>query len=252
MNSFKHSGAFGDLIYGLPLVKHLGGGDFYLHLNQIDWVGQHYYGSKPNPFHQGRLTRADFTYMKDFMLAQDYISKFDVMDPKTTMISHNLDRFRPPFVNHPGNYIDIYLNVFGITDPAEQTQIRTTPWLTVPTPNKVASLVVNRTDRWAANPIPKEWAEAISTAPSAVFVGLPNEHEKFEKDTGVSIDYHPTETLLEAASVIAGADVYMGNQSSGLAVAIGLGVPFCCELRRDLPRERNECYFPNQPNGQYF
>ncbi len=64
--------------------------------------------------------------------------------------------------------------------------------------------------------------------------------------------YHPTKTLLEVASVIAGADVYMGNQSSGLAVAIGLGVPFCCELRRDLPRERNECYFPNQPNGQYF
>lgn len=252
MNSFKHSGAFGDLIYGLPLVKHLGGGSFYLHLNQIDWVGQHYYGSKPNPFHQGRLTRSDFQYMKEFMLAQDYISKFDVMDPKTTMISHNLDRFRPPFVGHPGNYVDIYLNVFGINDPTEQTKIRTTPWLTVPTPNRVASLVVNRTDRWAANPIPAEWAQAISTAESAVFVGLPNEHEKFEKDTGVSIDYHPTETLLEVASVIAGADMYMGNQSSGLAVAIGLGVPFTCELRRDLPRERNECYFPNQPNGQYF
>lgn len=252
MNSFKHSGAFGDLIYSLPVVKHFGGGDFYLHLNQIDWVGQHYYGSPPNPFHQGRLTQADFEYMKEFMLAQTYITKFEVLNPKTSMISHNLDRFRAPFVRHPGNYVDIYSDVFGIKDPVEKTKIRTTPWLTVPTPNKLASLVVNRSERWIADPIPKEWKEAVESAPSAVFIGLPQEHAKFVKDTGINIDYHPTETLLEVASVIAAADMYMGNQSSGLAVAIGLGVPFMCELRRDLPRERNECYFPNQPDGQYF
>ena len=79
MNRFKHSGTFGDLIYGLPLVKHFGGGEFYLHLNQIDWIGQHFYGSKPNPFHQGRLTQNDFDFMKDFMESQSYIEKFSVL-----------------------------------------------------------------------------------------------------------------------------------------------------------------------------
>lgn len=251
MNTYKHSGAIGDLIYSLPIVKHFGGGDFYLHLNQINWIGEHYYGSPPAPFHQGRLTHSDFEYMNEFMLAQDYINKFEVLDPKASMISHNLDRFRAPFVGHPGNYVDIYSSVFGLT-AQEADYIRTTPWLTVPSPNKVASLVVNRTERWIANSIPKEWAEAVASAPSAVFVGLPNEHAKFIKDTGINIDYYPTNTLLEVASVIAGSNMYIGNQSSGLSVAIGLGVPFCCELRRDLPRERNECYFPNQPNGQYF
>lgn len=252
MNTFKHSGSFGDLIYSLPLVKHFGGGEFYLHLNQIDWIGQHYYGSPPTPFHQGRLTESDFVYMKDFMMAQSYISKFDIMDIKNTAITHNLDKFRTPFVGHPGNYVDIYSNVFGITDNIEKTQIRTTPWLTVPSKNKVANLVVNRTERWIANPIPTQWANIIESYPTSVFVGLPHEYEKFVKDTGCKIDYYPTQTLLEVASVIAGADMYMGNQSSGLAVAIGLGVPFTCELRRELPLDRNECYFPNQPNGQYF
>ena len=252
MKSFKHSGAFGDLIYSLPIVKHLGGGDFFLHLNQINWIGQHYYGSQPNPFHQGRLTQDDFEYMKEFMLAQDYINKFEVLDPKTSMISHNLDRFRALFVGHPGNYVDIYSNVFGIDDPIEQTKIRTTPWLTVPSPNKVASLVVNRTERWIANPIPNNWKQLIKETPSSVFIGLPHEHTKFEKDLGIKIDYFPTKTLLEVASVIAGSEKFIGNQSSGLAVAIGLGVQFYCELRKDLPKERNECYFPNQPNGQYF
>ena len=37
MKTFKHSGTGGDLLYSLPLVKYLGGGEFYLHLNQIDW-----------------------------------------------------------------------------------------------------------------------------------------------------------------------------------------------------------------------
>lgn len=252
MNSFKHSGAFGDLIYSLPIVKHLGGGDFFLHLNQINWIGQYYYNSPPNLFHKDRLTLEDFVYMEDFMLAQDYITTFNVLDPKTSMINFDLDRFRKPFVNHPGNYVDIYSDVFKITDPTEKTTIRTTPWITVPTKNKVASLVVNRTERWIATQIPKEWKQTIEESSSSVFIGLPHEHEKFEKDLGIKIDYYPTKTLLEVASVIAGSDLFIGNQSSGLAVAIGLGVPFNCELRRDLPKERNECYFHNQPNGHYF
>jgi hypothetical protein len=54
------------------------------------------------------------------------------------------------------------------------------------------------------------------------------------------------------ASLIAGAESFIGNQSAALSVAIGLGVQFWCEGRKDLPIERNECYFPKQPNGFYF
>jgi len=96
-NNFKHSGAFGDLIYSLPMVKHFGGGGFYLHLGQLNWIGQHYYGSAPQEFHQGRLTLQDFDFMKSFMEAQDYISHFEILDASRTEITHNLDRFRPPF-----------------------------------------------------------------------------------------------------------------------------------------------------------
>ena len=112
-NTFKHSGTLGDLIYSLPLVKHFGGGKFYLHLNQVDWIGQHYYGAKPNPFHQGRMNAQDYEFMKSFMRAQDYIEDFLPLDPKATEITHNLDKFRPLFVGHPGNYVDIYAHAFG-------------------------------------------------------------------------------------------------------------------------------------------
>jgi len=252
MNKFKHSGAFGDLIYSLPIMKHFGGGEFYLHLNQIDWIGMHYYGSPPNPFHKGRLTPSDFKYMKSFMEAQAYVTKFDALTPQTE-ITHNLDRFRVPFVGHPGNYVDIYSDVFNIQD---KDTVRNTPWLTVPNPQTIEgrTIVINRTERWIPTQLSTVWEDWRSQGmdQEAVFVGLPNEYEKFKKDIGWDIPYHETKTMLDLAEVIAGCDQFVGNQSQALALAIGLGVPVCCEARQDLPIERNECYFPDLERIQYF
>jgi hypothetical protein len=59
--------------------------------------------------------------------------------------------------------------------------------------------------------------------------------------------------MLELAEVIAGAPQFIGNQSSALAMAIGLGVPqILCEARIDMPLERNECYFPQMTNVEYI
>jgi hypothetical protein len=59
--------------------------------------------------------------------------------------------------------------------------------------------------------------------------------------------------MLELAQYIAGADLYIGNQSQGLALAIGLGVEqVCCEARVDMPLARNECYFPDIARVAYF
>ena len=253
MKKFKHSGTLGDLVYSLPIVKAFGGGEFYLHLNQIDWIGQHYYGSKPTAFHQGRMNQQDFEFMQDFMLAQDYIEKFEPLDPKTTEITHNLDRFRPAFVGHPGNYVDIYAKTFGLS-PNLWEGLRKTPWLTVPektTPSGV-SYVINRTARWLPrtnSPLWDQWREQ-GVPLSSVFVGLPEEHAAFEANTGWRVEYLPTKNMLELAQVIAGAEQFIGNQSVALSMAIGLGVPWACEARDDMPLERNECYFPEQ--GDYF
>ena len=59
--------------------------------------------------------------------------------------------------------------------------------------------------------------------------------------------------MLDLANVIAGADTFIGNQSSALALAIGLGVAnIHCEARTDMPLTRNECYFPRMTNVAYF
>lgn len=255
MNKFKHSGAFGDLIYSLPIVKYLNGGEFYLHLNQIDWIGQYYYGSKPNPFHQGRLTEKDFEFMREFMLSQPYITKFEILDT-TTEISHNLDRFRLPFVGHPGNYVDIYSVVFGIKDPVIRTELRNSNWLSVPNVKKYngRSIAINRTLRWTPPTLGQQWYDwrHQGVEQNAFFLGLEKEYEEFKKVTGWNIPYQPVENMLELAQYIAGAEKFIGNQSVALSLAIGLGTKFSCELRKDLPLERNECYFKDHPSGYYF
>lgn len=255
MKKFKHSGTLGDLVYSLALVKHFGGGEFYLHLNQVDWIGQHYYGSKPTPFHQGRMTQQDYEFMEPFMQVQGYINKFDTLD-STTEITHNLDRFRPAFVHHPGNYVDCYANEFGVTDSQVLESLRNTAWLTVPTPKIIEGkpYVINRTARWLPTDTRDTWDQWRTEGVEAqsVFVGLPEEYTAFKQFSGWDIEYVPTNNMLELAEVIAGAAQFVGNQSVALSMAIGLGVEWVCEARKDLPMLRNECYFPNHPRGDYF
>lgn len=259
MNTYKHSGALGDLIYGMVVPKYTGGGHFYLHLNQLDWIGQHYYGNQPGGFHQGRMTQKDFEYMKPFMEAQEYITGFDILDPNRTEISHNLDRFRPPFVMHPANYIDLYSEIFKLYDNAELANtIKTEPWLTVPNPRTIEGrpIVINRTSRWVPTDLSghwNHWKNNKGWEAHSVFVGLELEYANFCQITGWNIPWQPTANMLELAEYIAGSSCFIGNQSQCLALAIGLGVAdIRCEARRDLPLERNECYFAQRRHIEYF
>jgi hypothetical protein len=193
--------------------------------------------------------------MASFMQAQSYINNFDIMSPEVE-ISHNLDRFRPLFVNHPGNYVDVYSSAFNHMDKDVQTELRTRPWLTVPSPRVIdgRTIIINRTQRWLPPTLSPQWAtwKSQGIEERALFVGLPDEYIWFKQQTGLNIPYYETATMLDLAEVIAGGEMFIGNQSQALALAIGLGQNFCCELRQDLPVERNECYFPDQPGGNYF
>ena len=189
------------------------------------------------------------------MLAQDYINRFEPSNPKQE-IKYNLDRFRPLFVGHPGNYIDTYSSAFNIMDPEVRAQIRLTPWLTVPAPAIIdgRTIVINRTLRWLPlSPSPQwlKWKDE-GIEDRAVFVGLADEYEAFTQNIGLDIPYQPTTTMLELAMIISGAEAFIGNQSQCLALAIGLGRPYACEARADLPLDRNECYFGDNPRGNYF
>ena len=256
MKTFKHSGTLGDILYSLPVVKYLGGGEFYLHLNQVAWIAQYYYNSKPSEYHTDKMNSKDIDFMHDFMTCQTYIKKFAALDPNQE-ITHNLDRFRPTFVHHPTNYIRIYCESFNITDIDTQNQIINQPWFTVPNPRPIPGhgIIINRTSRgWTSsehNPQWDLWREQ-KWDQRAIFVGLPEEYQEFCTWSHWRLNYIETKNLLEVAEIIAGAELFIGNQSMALSLAQGLHIPYIYERRKDLDLARNESYFPTHTQGSNF
>jgi hypothetical protein len=201
------------------------------------------------------MTQKDYEFMKPFMEAQEYITSFETLD-NTSEVTHNLDRFRPAFVGHPGNYVDCYADEFGVRDPEVKEGLRNTPWLRVANPRPIPGkpYVINRTARWLPTDTRDTWDQwrFEGVEKQSVFVGLPEEYAAFKQFSGWDIEYVATNNMLELAEVIAGCSQFVGNQSVALSMAIGLGVDWVCEARKDLPLERNECYFPDHPRGEYF
>lgn len=89
-------------------------------------------------------------------------------------------------------------------------------------------IVVARSARYRSNRV--NWKGLYEQFKGrACFVGVPWEHENFEAEVG-KIEYIQTPTLLEVARVIAGADIFIGNQSCPRAVAEALKVPVIVEV----------------------
>lgn len=256
MKKFKHSGTFGDMIQSLALMKHFGGGEFYLHLDQISFLVKFYYGREAEPIYKGKMNIEDFEFIKEFLESQSYISKVDILDPLSTEITHNLDKFRSLFVHHPANYITTYCMAFGIHDKDMQNMISQGPWLTCPNSyiNEEKPFIVNRTSRYVQDTCHPQWKlwKEQGLDEQSLFVGLEEEYENFKNLTQWNIEYKPTKTMLELAQVIAGSKMFIGNQSVALSIAQGLGVNYTFEARTDLPIERNENFYNNHSNGNYF
>lgn len=98
------------------------------------------------------------------------------------------------------------------------------------TPDKKADgrVVINRSPRYQNPDFP--WAEVVKMYGSAImFVGLPEEHYMFEQLYG-KVEYQPTKDLLETARLIAGSQLFIGNQSVAFNIAEGLKVQRILEM----------------------
>lgn len=253
MKSFKHSGTFGDLIYSLSVVKKMGGGDIDIAIGNIErCVAQYGYRSdEVDPAHRGRFTDKDFDLLLPLLLRQDYINGVTKWYPGDTDADVDLDRFRGVlFRGFEGNYVQAYHLTFGLPFTPE---VLDEIWLEADA-RTIAPVVINRTFRYRCPNGTGSWQgllEQANITQNGVFVGTPDEHEDFEKSTGFRVDYYPVQDFKELADVIAGADLFMGNQSAAYSIAMGLGKSSVLETIKIKPLQNNECYFPRD-NCQYF
>lgn len=95
------------------------------------------------------------------------------------------------------------------------------PWLTIEGyPDLERRVVVSLTERWRNPHFP--WKQITEIYGDAIlFIGEPHEYALFCSAYG-HVDYRRTKDLLEAAKVIAGSWMFIGNQSCCFAIAEGL------------------------------
>jgi hypothetical protein len=224
--SYLHSGAAGDLIYALPAMR--------AHCLQqhsepkFDLI----LGTKAQVHHPFRGTAA--SNITPLLLAQPYINEVRVQLDYTTW-DYNLDGFRKAACNgrfhQATKTITAYVCDILKVDPACSNE----PWITVNDPIKLDSkpVVINRTARYNNPYFP--WRRVMQFyGPRAVFVGTEQEHMKFVFQFG-AVDRRVTLNALELARVVAGSELFVGNQSLAYAIAEGLKIKTIQETCRYLP-----------------
>jgi hypothetical protein len=232
-NIFVHSGDAGDVVYSLAAVKTLGGGMMFITPHN----------KYPYPLNS-RWARmggeADWVdNLAPLVEAQPYILKCRYTHGHPASTTHDLNRFRIPWRNRSArdndSILKLHMDAFSLPMPKK-------PWLTVPDPIVVPNrpIVVNRTQRYLNHEF--NWTRFIEKFhKQMVFVGTEQEHGLL---SGMAPQhdflYYETKDALELARVIAGAKIFVGNQSLPLAIAHALQKTVLVEEWKANPNTRLE------------
>jgi hypothetical protein len=248
LTTFRHSGKLGDIVYSLPTVRALGGGVFC-----VDHVAE-YLRKSPLGLEAARL-------MIELLETQDYIQHAQLYAGGP--VDYDLDRFRNKAIPiHVFNSIradtdEIAGTLFGgfvkefrrrliprIEIDLAQFHWESTglpghvdlsiPWITGIQKKVLADVVVSKTSRYFGT---FNWSALKEYAPRAVFLGLETEWHDF-RSAYFDIDFYKVSSLVDFARVVAGARLYVGNQSFGLALADAMLIPRVAELWDPSPNRR--------------
>jgi len=228
---YHSSGDAGDVIYGLPVIKAIGDGVLFLSPHN----------RFPHPL-DSRWTRTggDAEWVNNLKLlleAQPYIWRVQYTHKTPFSVDHDLNSFRLPWKQRTA--LD-YESILALNCRAFNVPIPKEPWLTAPDPIVVEDrpIVVNRTQRYQNHDF--NWTSFIEKYHTQMlFVGTAQEYELLcGMAPGYKFEYRPTKDALELARVIAGAKLFVGNQSLPLAIAHGLGKTVCVEEWKANPNTR--------------
>lgn len=211
---FHHSGDMGDVIYSMATVKALGGGVLFVSPDNR------------HPYPRPTRLRPSQEWADNFLPLiqhQPYIWAAHYTEEMPPNVDVDLNKHRL-WYQQPGKQkwetlFRLHLSAFSVDYPENRA------WLTVHNPCTSAArpIVVNRTHRYRNELFP--WVKLIQQyGDKMVFVGTEDEAMNFN---GLAAPLHNiprvnTRNLMEAARIIAGGKVFIGNQSACMAVALGL------------------------------
>lgn len=204
---YSHSGDLGDIIYGLSLAKHTGCDKFIV----FDYNG----GPQ-----RSRINKTIYASIEPLLLSQKYINKplYCHREYITPMVGfrHWLKWFSIPeshFFAYQHSREKALEFVCGNT------------WLDNIPIQKIKKVIVNKSPRY--------WHHGLNISDflknfddsDIGFIGSESEYNEFSQQYNVKYSYIRTPTLLHAASVIAGSELFVGNGSCCAAIAQSMRHP---------------------------
>ena len=225
MSTFLHSGDCGDIIYTLPAMIALGGGKLYL---------------APHPHTRVPMTEEHAASLLPLLGEQPCLESVAMHAKEPIDYDFNLSRKEwIRFYAWGKNLSDQFAQTFNVTVPPER-------WLRVRSPVRFEQphVVFSRSGRYQ-NPLFPWKSIRDYYAENAIFVGLESEWKAFEREVGY-VPWVQTPDLNEVARLIAGASLFVGNQSCPYAIAEGLKVN---TIQETWTHDAN-CMFP-RPNAQF-
>lgn len=220
MKSYGSIGDFGDIIFSLPCVK-------------LNGKGVYYGVDKPDC----RPITPRLHLLRRLLYSQDYI--VSLKPHRGEKIDYDFCSFRDNGMPYGVTLAELHAKYVGL-DPDLSS-----PWLKVePSPESKGKIVVARSARYRNKRFP--WKSIVEQySRNIVFVGLPEEYQNFADNFG-PVDYLPTKDLYEVATLIAGSELFIGNQSSPNAICEGLKHPSVLEVSLEAP----DCIYPRD-NAKY-
>lgn len=215
---FHHSGDYGDIIYALPAIKAMGGGELILH-------------HCPEIRTREPMSEKRANGIIPLLKVQSYITNAR-FDPDLRELTA-FNGFRAFLTGQSTNLADAHLDVYGLSH-----RFRNFKWLTPPpfydgvvqtfVPMLTGMAIFNRSERYhnPAFPWKAIWEQYHS---NAVFLGTDREHELFCSEFG-HVKQMPCRDLGVAATLISMSSLFVGNQSCLAAIAEGLKKKMIVEI----------------------
>jgi hypothetical protein len=212
---FHHSGDWGDIIYGLPAIKALGGGVLFISPQ-----------CHPKMPPRQTPTNGSVAALQPLFHQQPWIWQCRHTRRVPDSTDYDLNRFRDGYKNNTNSLVAKQLAVCRTDWPEDK------PWLQVDFPVTIPKRPIlvhmcpryrrfNNTFPWKA--LIERWGHKIAV------VGLPDEHAALIAECGY-VPFIHTHDFLELARLIVGCKVFIGSQSSPMAIALGLGQNVIQEL----------------------
>lgn len=227
--AFRHAGDLGDIIYSMPVMRAMcNGSPGALLIEAANYTRQ-------------CLTPDKWCGINELLMRQPYVADVRQYHPGEG-VTINLNDFRARLFAavRVGIGKDKHLTHWMCETHGVPFTCMDAPWLQIDDPIQAARVVFVR----AGAGRPQHQVYQNPTFPwhcvwkkygnEAVFVGTEGEYEIFRVTCG-EVPHYKTKTLLEAARVIAGCELFVGNQTVTHAIAEGLKKRILLEVWREGP-----------------